>query len=157
MASYAVWWTTNLSHTHRREIIGKTPVMSSERRHRGYFDTNYDKATPVAEYLRDRNKVNIAFFPDQMPAPQQACKYCHEQLIPVDNGLNLFCQSCGLRTPTSKAKQQKKLVQKHGTGAGPSNPIVVSQPETAVRSRQPGSEMSEELREELEEKGYHPE
>ncbi len=134
--------------------------MSYNRRHRGYFDTNYDKNSPVSEYLRDRQKVNVALFPDDsfFPDPSAAsCKYCHEQLIVVDNGLNLFCQSCGLRTPTAKAKQGKKLVQKHGTASGQSMPIIVSQEETTVRKREPGSAISEELREELEEKGYHPE
>ena len=81
-------------------------------------DTTYDRHTPVATYLRQR--VNVAFFDStQYPDPEAAsCKYCHEQLIVVDDGANLLSQNCGIRkstatpAPSNENSKESKLKQR---------------------------------------------
>lgn len=129
-----------------------------------YFDTSYDKGSAYERARRDRHKVNVAFFPDQYAdniyGAAPSCPDCKQQYIVVDDGVNYFCKVCGERVPVQKIKQEKKLVQKHGTPKGKQIPIISSQ-STDPRRREPShlldNEMDEETRRDLEGFGFHPE
>ena len=70
-----------------------------------YYDTTYDRNSPYEQMKRERSRINI-IVPGleniwDLDPNRKSCKYCHEVLILVDDGLNLFCQGCGMRTPTT--------------------------------------------------------
>jgi hypothetical protein len=76
------------------------------RRQQKYFETTYDRNSPYEQMKRERSRINIMITGLDnsglgLDPELKSCKWCHEVLIPVDDGASLMCQGCGLRSPTT--------------------------------------------------------